>query len=128
MIRVFAILVLGMATLVALGQKPDSHSVEDIREKNIIDRLHLLPEIKEKNRYIDSLANHKHGISFITLKKPKSEKDYYWIQAGFNGDIRFETYYNFYVYYPKMKIEIFDPTSNKAYSLSEWRKKYRRHL
>jgi hypothetical protein len=127
MIRTFFIVMSLTYTLIGSGQKPKSHSNDDIQEDKIIDRLYLLPEIKEKNRYIDSFTNHKHGIAFITMKKPNSKSDYYWIQAGYNSDIRFEPYYNFYVYYPKMKIEVLDPSTDKVYSLKDWRKRNSSH-
>jgi len=125
--RAFFTLMLLTYTFIGSGQKPKFHSNGNIREDKIIDRLYLLPEIKEKNRYIDSFTNHKRGIAFITMSKPNGKSDFYWIQAGFNGDVRFEPYYNFYVYYPKMKIEVLDPSTDKVYSLQEWRKRNRSH-
>ena|SRR5689334_1633587 len=93
------------------------------RENKIIRKILSIPEVKEKNKFIDSLSKHKHGISVIVLKRPIKATDYYWVQAGYNNEIRFEPYYNFYVYGPEMVIKFFDPMTNEVYSLREWRRK-----
>lgn len=130
----FAILFCAASVLVVRSQpaqpESDCHSKgkqveKDTIEDRIVDQLFFLPEIKAKNRFINSITQHKHGITFVTLKKPTAESDYYWMQAGYNGALRFEPYYNFYVYYPKMRILIFDPATNTPYTLSEWRKRNR---
>ena len=130
MIKLFAIIFFSAQTLHAQSQsnkpKPDSidiHANKDAREEKIMGKRLRIPEIKERNRFIDSLTKHEHGISFRTMERPTSDDDYYWIQAGFDRQDRFETYYNFYIYLPNLNIKSLDPVSNKVYSLAEWREK-----
>jgi hypothetical protein len=134
MIKLLAIIFFSAQTLLAQSQnnKPKSDSInrhanKDDREEKIMGKLLRLPEIKERTRFIDSLTKHEHGISFRTMEKPNSHDNYYLIQAGFDRPDRFEIYYNFYIYLPKMNIKILEPVSNKLYSLTEWRKKFEHH-
>jgi hypothetical protein len=132
MIKILAIFIFSAQSLLAQSRNHEqisdssaSHgqATTDAREEKIISRLLRIPEIKQRNRFIDSVTKHEHGISFLTLKRPTTENDYYWIQAGYNGQDRFEAYYNFYVYLPKLSVKILDPVSNKVYSLAAWREK-----
>ena len=91
--------------------------------KKIICKLSLLPEVKQSNHYIDSFSKHTHGISFRVMRRPNKFGNYFWIAVGYDSDIRFETYYNFYVWPDKMLIKYLDVRSGKPITLSEWRKK-----
>jgi hypothetical protein len=92
-------------------------------EQKIINDVFSLPEVRKKNKYIDSLTKHKKGITIIIAKKPDKIHNYYWVQAGYNSELRFEPYYNFYVYQPNRVIKYYDPMSDKILTLKEWRGK-----
>ncbi len=62
-------------------------------EKAILD----IEEVKNKNKLINSLSSHKEGISFMSDSLNLNGKRYYEIQVGYNGKMRFESYYTFYV-------------------------------
>jgi hypothetical protein len=101
----------------------DSNKLKNSSVENaILDKIHNLPEVKAKQHFIDSLTNHKSGISMIILKTPSNSKPYYWIQVGYDNSIRFEPYYNFYVYRKGLVINFFDPMTNRILNLEEWRK------
>lgn len=82
-----------------------------------------LPEVIVKNKMIDSLSNHKHGISLLSDSLILDGVEYYEIKAGFNSELRYETYYNFYVEKDNCQnIKIFEPILGDILSLSDWRK------
>lgn len=96
-------------------------------EDTVISRVLGLPEVQAKNSFIDSLTGHRHGISIMVVNYPGDEPGHprWWVQAGYNSDIRFEPYFNFYVYVPDMTIKVLDPNSNKAIGLEAWRARVR---
>lgn len=109
----------------ALNSKDRSKKVykKDLSiEDSILDEIYSFPEVTAKEIFIDSLTNHKNGISMIILKRPSEKEPYYWVQVGYDNAIRFEAYFNFYVYTKGLEIRFFDPIRNKILSLKEWRK------
>lgn len=76
-------------------------------KSKISDALMKLPFIKKANEYIDSFSNHKHGIMFMLDSSGKDENEIS-VQAGYNGDQRFETYYRFYVNPKTLDIKVYD--------------------
>jgi hypothetical protein len=90
---------------------------------SIVTKLLQLPEVRKANNYIDSFTHHMHGVSAFVVSKPNENLKYYCIAVGYNGDLRFETYYNFYVWPRTMMIKYLDTDSGKLLTLAEWRKK-----
>ena len=88
----------------------------------ITNKLFALPEVKMKNIFVDSLTNHKKGISMRVMQKPDKLKKYYWIAVGYDSDLRFETYYNFYIWPDNMIIKYLHPYNGRALTLADWRK------
>jgi len=98
--------------------KSESFASRQLSEDDkVINKILSIREVKQQSRYIDTISGHKHGIFVVILKRPKNSADYYWVQAGYNNEMRFEPYFNFYVYCPKMTVKFLDPISNKVYSL-----------
>ena len=89
-------------------------------EQKVISKVEALPEVRQAESYIDSFSNHKHGIAFRIANDPGKDH-YYLVQAGYNGDIRFETYFLFSVYVPGFEIKYFDVARDTAISLDVWR-------
>ncbi|WP_454973176.1 hypothetical protein [Capnocytophaga gingivalis] len=56
-----------------------------------------LEEVIEKRRLLDSLFNTQKGISLITDSTEIDKIPFYKIEVGYNSEIRYETYYTFYV-------------------------------
>jgi hypothetical protein len=56
------------------------------------------------------------------MSKPSKNSKYYCIAVGYNGDLRFETYYNFYVWPKTMTIKYLETYSGEILTLAKWRR------
>lgn len=88
-------------------------------ENKIETALRKLSFIKKSNAYIDSFSNHTHGIAFLLDSLGNGEKEIQ-VQAGYNGDLRFETYYYLYVNPKTMDIKVLDEVLDKKVSVKEF--------
>lgn len=113
-------------TVTAIKKADDTvyihHFIDSLLEKRIIDTLMKLPFIKKSNQYIDSFSNHRHGIAFMMDSVSKDEGGI-TVEAGYNGDYRFEPYYWFHVKPGTLEIEIYNITNNKSIPLKLYLKK-----
>ncbi len=110
-----------------ISPKPDSSKFivdksVSRREEKILRLIKDLKEVKASDKYIDSFSNHKKGIATLIFRPTNGLKDYN-VQAGYNGDNRFETYYNFFVDSATYKIKIQDPVQGDIVPMDEWRKR-----
>lgn len=131
----FSFLTIALSAEISWVDKPSSgnhyiilnksnYSVTDTAiENKILDKLFNLPEVKISSRFIDSLTNHRHGISMRIIQRPNGLKKYYIIDAGYNSSERFENYYNFYVWPDRMIVKVVDSYTGRLLTLTEWRKK-----
>ena len=114
----------------AINVKTDSASnyihtfTDTVLENKITTALLKLPFVKKSDQYIDSFSNHKHGIAFL-LDKPEDNETEIPVQAGYNGDERFETYYRFYVNPITMEIKVYDVAADKKLTVKEYIKSQR---
>ncbi len=83
-----------------------------------MDTLSSFSFVKETDRYLDSLTNHKHGIAFLADSTDPSELIF---TAGYNGQERFETYYQFYVEPSTKKILVYDAVSDKKLTIKQYK-------
>lgn len=90
-------------------------------ENKITAALLKLPFVIKSNNYIDSFSNHTHGISFLLDEPAQNETDIS-VQAGYNGDQRFETYYRFFVNPKTMEIKVYDPVADNRLSVKDYLK------
>lgn len=88
-------------------------------ESRVENALLALPFIRSSNAYIDSFSNHRHGIAFLVDSVDKTTNEMY-VQAGYNGDERFETYYSFYVNATTLAIKVYDPVKDTALSVDDF--------
>ena len=115
---------------IAINVKTDSaanyiHTFTDtVLENKITKALLKLPFVKKSDQYIDSFSNHKHGIAFL-LDKPEANETDIPVQAGYNGEERFETYYRFYVNPTTMEIKVYDVAADKKLTVKEYIKSQR---
>ena len=98
------------------------HSGDSVLIARIVDKLFDLPEVRLSNSYVDSFTHHTHGIAARVMQRPGKSAKYYWIAVGYDSDLRFETYYNFYVWPAKMTIKYMDTFTGKMLTLAAWRK------
>ena len=114
----------------AINVKTDSaanyiHTFTDtVLENKITTALLKLPFVKKSDQYIDSFSNHKHGIAFL-LDKPEDNETDIPVQAGYNGEERFETYYRFFVNPTTMEIKVYDVAADKKLTVKEYIKSQR---
>lgn len=85
-------------------------------ENKITAALLKLPFVIRSNNYIDSFSNHKHSIAFM-MDAPAANETDIQVQAGYNGDERFETYYRFFVDPKTLEIKVYDPLQDKKLTL-----------
>ena len=98
------------------------HSFTDTTlENRITAALMQLTFVQKSDKYIDSFSNHKHGIAFL-MDKPDAQEPDVAVQAGYNGDERFETYYRFFVNPKTLEIKVYDVAEDKKLTLSEYLK------
>jgi hypothetical protein len=90
-------------------------------ENKITETLLKLPFVIKSNNYIESLSNHKHGIAFM-LDDPGPGQTDISVQAGYNGDQRFETYYRFEVNPKTLEVKVIDPVTDKRLTVKEYLK------
>ena len=96
------------------------HRFDDtLLENKITDALMELPFVKKSNAYIDSFSNHQHGIAFMLDSLGKNDREIS-VQAGYNGDQRFETYYRFYVNPKTLEIKVYDVVNDKKMTVKEY--------
>src|SRR5690606_11254770 len=83
-----------------------------------------LAEIKEKYKHIDSISNHRAGISFMSDSLELNGVQYYRIRAGYSSELRFESYYTFYVEKENCNnSKVFEPFAGEIITLEDWRNK-----
>lgn len=98
------------------------HTFKDtVLEDKITAALLKLPFVKKSDKYIDSISNHKHGIAFLLEEPAKDETDIP-VQAGYNGNDRFETYYRFFVNPKTLEIKVYDVVEDKKLTVKEYLK------
>ncbi len=90
-------------------------------ENKITAALLQLPFVIKSNMYIDSFSNHRHSMSFM-LDNPAANETDISVQAGYNGDQRFETYYRFFVNPKTLAIQVYDPVTDKRLTVKEFLK------
>lgn len=108
------------------GTKPNEktyihHFGTTKHEVEITNDLLKLPFVLKTDSYIDSLTEHRRGISFM-LDSAASNENEISVQAGYNGPERFETYYRFFVNPKTREIKVYDPVSDKKLSVKQYLK------
>lgn len=93
-------------------------------ENKITAALLKLPFVQKSNNYIDSFSNHKHGMAFM-LDNPEANETDISVQAGYNGERRFETYYRFFVNPKTLEIKVYDAVEDKKLTVKEYLKTQR---
>ena len=104
-------------------------SADTVQESIALDSVNKIDEVRELSKFIDSVSNHKRGVTMLTLHRPDKQKRYFWIQVGYNNGIRFQAYYNFYVYAKDYEIKFLNTVKNDSLmSLADWRRSKRNNI
>ena len=111
------IILVGLLFYACDGQTKKNICTSDIAIK----KISQLPEIVKQGKYIDSLTNHKHGVSFMVEDDLVGKKKYFRIKTGYNGNLRWETSYIFYADKENCSIYYFDTVSEKLLTIEQWR-------
>ena len=91
----------------------------DATEAAVMDSLRKIPFVAESHRYIDSFSHHKQGIAFLIDTISDKEVNF---RAGYNGELRFETYYLFTVNPQNFDIKVMEPVSGDQLTIAEYQK------
>jgi hypothetical protein len=113
-----------IATPIAKADTPTAyiHTFKDSAlEDKITAALLKLPFVQKSNKYIDSFSNHKHSMAFM-MDKPEAPETDIQVQAGYNGNERFETYYRFFVNPKTLEIKVYNAAEDKKLTLKEYLK------
>lgn len=95
------------------------HFGDSLLEASITDTLLKLPFVKQSNRYIDSISHHQHGMAFL-LDSATNDANGITVQAGYNRDDRFETYYRFRVNPRSLEIKVYDVAEDSLLSVKDF--------
>ena len=95
------------------------HFADTALSSRITDTLMKLSFVHDANDYIDSLTNHQHGISFL-IDSSANDPQGISVQAGYNRDDRFETYYRFFVNPKNLAIKVYDVVNDTALSVKDF--------
>jgi hypothetical protein len=111
------LLVLGTACLCRAQQKQRVTLTAEDSVRNLIEAL---PEVKEKDHVYDSLTNRVQNI-IIKITPPDSVVNMYHVEAGYQGNSRFQPHFYFFVDLLNNMIYIEDLDRGDRTTIEEWR-------
>jgi hypothetical protein len=118
LVRLF-LLMMFSATLVRGQQKQQVLMSAEDSVRNLIEAL---PEVKEKDHVYDSLTSRVQNI-IIKITPPDSSLPYYHVEAGYQGNSRFQPHFYFYVDLPNNIIYIEDLDKGDRTTIEQWRER-----
>lgn len=89
-------------------------------EDSVRNLIESLPEVREKDHVYDSLTNRVQNI-IIKITPPDSVVKMYHVEAGYQGNSRFQPHFYFYVDLINDMIYIEDLDRGDRTTLEEWR-------
>lgn len=92
-------------------------------EDEAIKIISSLPEVGKQEKIIDSITNHKHGVSYMVEDEKINKKEYFRIKTGYNGEFHWETYYIFYIDKKTCSLYYYDTVSGNLLTIEQWRNK-----
>jgi len=118
--KFFTICITGIIWFSCATKQTDNSTGAVITDKFIEDTIMSLKEVQEKNKLIDSITDHKHGVSIIIDKQDDKLLGFY-VQVGYNGNEYFETFFHFYIDSITKQISVEDFLTGEKISLDNWR-------
>lgn len=116
--RSICVLFLLLFSLSSYGQQ--KQQVALTAEDSVRNLIEALPEVKEKDHVYDSLTNRVQNI-IIKITPPDSVVKMFHVEAGYQGNTRFQPHFYFLVDLPNNKIYIEDLDKGDRTTLEEWR-------
>jgi hypothetical protein len=98
------------------------HFPDSVLQEKITLRLMQLPFVKKSDAYIDSFSHHQHGMAFMMDKTGDNEVT---VNVGYNGELRFESYYWFKVNSKTFDIKVYDPINDTLLTVQEYLKNHK---
>lgn len=89
-------------------------------EDSVRNLVEALPEVREKDHVYDSLTNRMQNI-IIKITPPDTVVPMYHVEAGYQGNTRFQPHFYFYVDLSSNTIYIEDLEHGDRTTLEEWR-------
>lgn len=112
--------ILGLLLFLSCHSQSKKQDVENCTRQHALDLLLKIPEVKNQDKYVDSLTHHTKGLTMIDYDEGKpSSKPYYEINVGYSSDIRFENFFTFRVSKNDCSIIVDDPEKGLI-SLKDW--------
>jgi len=118
-------LLLTCSVLLTLAAQAQHKGVALTAEDSVRSMIEALPEVKEKDHVYDSLTNRMQRI-IIKITPPDSMVNYYYVEAGYQGNTRFQPHFYFYVDLANNMIYIEDWDHGDRTTLEQWRERRRR--
>lgn len=113
---IFFILLAGTFSAVAQKKQQVPLNAED----SVRTLIEQLPEVREKNHVYDSISNRVQNI-IIKITPPDSVVKTYHVEAGYQGNNRFQPHFYFSVDLQNNIIYIEDTEQGDRTTLDEWR-------
>ncbi len=127
--KLTGIFLLSIVLLIACNNKPVVTGALPIleedtpaTERNVIDTILSLPEVKERAAYIEQETKGQRHLIVLIAAEPDSTNNYYWVKAGEDNSDVFVTHFHFFVYPDSMRIMYYDVLEDAEKSLKEWRR------
>jgi hypothetical protein len=78
-----------------------------MQHDTVVDKLFRLPDVRQRTAWIDSVTHRRHGISLMMLEMTDwpSDTGHYVLQAGFHSRQKFDAYWLYKVYQPRLEIK-----------------------
>jgi len=116
--KIMFLLLITSAT--ASGQENNQPlSPEEASVKNIV---MALPEVKAKDKVYDSVSNRVQRM-LLHITPPDSVEPLYKVEAGYQGNNRFQPHFYFYIDLPGNMVYIEDLQQGDRTTLDEWRRR-----
>jgi len=108
-------------TVIAATPSPTKPATPEETENRISDTIFKLPEIQERNRYIEEQTKGERHLK-IWMNKSDDGKNLYWVNAGEDNGSNLVPHFQFQVDPATLHILYQDIANDTLLELADWRK------
>jgi len=119
--RIYNIIFLLLATTTGVFSQ-ENYQANSGSEDSVKKLIMSLPEVKAKDKVYDSITNRMQRI-LLHIAPPDATTNLYKVEAGYQGNNRFQPHFYFYVDLPGNMIYIEDLEQGDRTTLDEWRRR-----